>query len=66
MLQAEDKIRAMLSHSVIVQWYEDGTIEVAAVDPVSFMQAVGNPALAETKVRDMLKQVVDEIPMSGI
>ncbi|RAI54643.1 DUF302 domain-containing protein [Roseicella frigidaeris] len=64
-LQAEDKIGTMLPCNVIAQRHEDGAVEVPAVDPASFMQAIGNPALAETKVRDMLKQVVDEIPMSG-
>jgi hypothetical protein len=36
---------------------------VSAVDPVASMQAVENPALAETaaKVREMLRQVIDEI-----
>ena len=66
-LQAEDKIGTMLPCNVIVQQHEDGAVEVSAVDPVSSMQAIDNPALAETaaKVRDMLKQVVDEIPASG-
>ena len=45
-LQAEDKIGTMLPCNVIVQ-ERDGAVEVAAVDPVASMQAVGNPALAD-------------------
>ena len=46
-LEAEDKIGTMLPCNVIVQETDSGAIEVAAVDPVSSMQAVGNPALDE-------------------
>ncbi|WP_431854302.1 DUF302 domain-containing protein [Azospirillum sp.] len=62
-LQAEDKIGTMLPCNVIVQQREDGKVEVSAVDPVSSMQAIDNPKLADTagKVRDMLRQVIDEI-----
>ena len=47
-LQAEDKIGTMLPCNVIVQQHEDGRIEVSAVDPVASMQAIQNPALADT------------------
>jgi uncharacterized protein (DUF302 family) len=46
-LLAEDKIGTMLPCNVIVQETEEGTIEIAAVDPVSSMQAVNNESLGE-------------------
>jgi uncharacterized protein (DUF302 family) len=62
-LLAEDKIGTMLPCNVVVQELPSGKVEVSAVDPVASMQAVENPALAETakKVREMLRQVIDEI-----
>lgn len=62
-LQAEDKVGTMLPCNVIVQQHEGEKVEVSAVDPVSSMQAIDNPALTETaeKVRDMLRHVVEEV-----
>ena len=62
-LLAEDKIGTMLPCNVVVQELPNGSVEVAAVDPVASMQAVDNPKLAETaaKVRATLRQVVQEI-----
>jgi len=62
-LLAEDKIGTMLPCNVLVQELASGKVEVSAVDPVASMQAVENLALAETAimVRDMLRQVIDEI-----
>ena len=62
-LQAEDKIGTMLPCNVIVQQREDGAVEVSAVDPAASMQAIDNPRLADVagQVRDMLRQVVDEL-----
>jgi uncharacterized protein (DUF302 family) len=62
-LQAEDKIGTMLPCNVIVQQHAGGEVEVSAVDPVSSMQAIDNPALEKTAetVRGMLRQVVEEI-----
>lgn len=59
-LQAEDKIGTMLPCNVIVQETEGG-VEVAAIDPVASMQAVGNPALREVadEVRARLRRVID-------
>jgi uncharacterized protein (DUF302 family) len=53
----------MLPCNVVVQEHPDGHVEVAAIDPVASMQAIDNPGLAETagKVREMLRQVVDDI-----
>ncbi|MBT8400322.1 MAG: DUF302 domain-containing protein [Rhodothermia bacterium] len=62
-LQAEDKIGTMLPCNVILQETADGHTEVAAVDPIASMQAVGNESLGEiaTEVRERLRQVVDEL-----
>lgn len=62
-LSAEDKIGTMLPCNVIVQELDHGRIEIAAIDPVASMQAVGNPRLAQTgaKVRDKLRRVIDRL-----
>jgi uncharacterized protein (DUF302 family) len=62
-LQAEDKIGVMLPCNVIVQELEDGEVEVAAVDPLASMQAVGNPALGEIgeTVRAKLAAVIEAL-----
>jgi uncharacterized protein (DUF302 family) len=59
-LQSEDKIGTMLPCNVIVQDLGGGKVEVAAVDPVSSMATVANPALAPVaaEVRERLKAVV--------
>ncbi|MEW5424885.1 DUF302 domain-containing protein [Amorphus sp. 3PC139-8] len=62
-LQAEDKIGTMLPCNVIVQETGDHQVEVAAIDPVASMQAVGNDKLddiAQT-VRQKLHAVVDRL-----
>ena len=61
-LQAEEKIGTMLPCNVIVQELERG-IEIAAVDPVASMQAVGNEELAEIAedVRDRLINAINRI-----
>jgi uncharacterized protein (DUF302 family) len=60
-LQAEDKIGTMLPCNVIVQEWDEGRVEVAAVDPIASMQAIENPALEEIaiEVQAKLKRVVD-------
>lgn len=59
-LTAEDKIGTMLPCNVIVREAADGTVEVAAVDPVASMQAIDNPALGAVagEVRRLLKETV--------
>lgn len=62
-LQVERMIGTMLPCNVIVQEVEPGKSEVAAVDPVASMQAVGNPeleAIAE-QVRSKLKLVIERV-----
>jgi uncharacterized protein (DUF302 family) len=53
----------MLPCNVIVQQLEDGKVEVAAIDPIASMQAVGNETLGGVadSVRDKLKKVIDEL-----
>jgi uncharacterized protein (DUF302 family) len=62
-LQAENKIGTMLPCNVIVRKTEEGTIEVAAVDPVASMQAVDNPALEEiaVEIRKKLKKAIESL-----
>jgi uncharacterized protein (DUF302 family) len=62
-LQREDKIGTMLPCNVIVQQLDGGRVEIAAVDPVASMQAVGNPQLGEvaSKVRQKLRDVVESL-----
>lgn len=46
-LQIEDKIGTMLPCNVVVQDVGGGRTEVAAIDPVASMQAIGNAGLTE-------------------
>ncbi len=62
-LKAEDKIGTMLPCNVTVQQWPDGKIEIAAVDPVSSMQAVQNPSLAGIagEIQNKLRNVVNSL-----
>jgi uncharacterized protein (DUF302 family) len=62
-LQTEAHIGVMLPCNVVVHEYEDGCVEVAAVDPIASMQAIDNPDLADiaTQVRGKLRQVIDSL-----
>ncbi len=62
-LQAEDKIGVMLPCNVVVQEIDNGKVEVAAVDPIASMQAVGNPQLAEIArlIPGKLKSVIENL-----
>lgn len=59
-LTLEDKIGTMLPCNVIVREQDDGTVEVAAVDPAASMQAIDNAGLAAVagEVRSKLKRVI--------
>ena len=46
-LKLEDKVGTMLPCNVVVQDAGSGRTEIAAIDPVASMQAIGNPQLAE-------------------
>ena len=62
-LQAEDKIGTMLPCNVLVEELEDGSVEVAAVDPIASMQAIHNPALGDVAlaVQAKLRKVMDSL-----
>ncbi|MXP15658.1 DUF302 domain-containing protein [Altererythrobacter confluentis] len=62
-LQLEDKVGTMLPCNVVVQQLADGTVEVAAVDPVASMQGIDNPALAKaaTAVREKLARAMNAL-----
>jgi len=59
-LEAESKIGTMLPCNVIVRETEDGSIEVAAVDPIASMKAIENEQLGEvaSEVRLRLQRVI--------
>lgn len=62
-LQAENKIGTMLPCNIIVQDLGNGTIEIAAVNPIESMKAIRNEELGAiaAQVTEMLKRVVAEI-----
>jgi uncharacterized protein (DUF302 family) len=62
-LQAEPRIGSMLPCNVVVRALSDTDVEVAAVDPVSSMQAVDNPELGAvaTEVRARLQRVIQAL-----
>lgn len=62
-LKAENKIGTMLPCNVIVREADDGSIEVAAVDPIASMMGVENEELAgiAEEVRDRLKRAVNAL-----
>jgi uncharacterized protein (DUF302 family) len=62
-LQAEDKIGMMLPCNVIVQELAQGSVEVAAIDPIASMQAIKNPKLQgiAEQVQVKLKKVIESL-----
>ena len=62
-LLAEDKIGTMLPCNVIVREAAPGRIEVAAIDPIASMQAVGNTSLAGIagQVQQKLRNVIERL-----
>ena len=62
-LQAEDKIGTMLPCNVIVQEKSDGSIEIASINPMISMQAVGNMALESIalEIQNKLHKVIDSL-----
>lgn len=63
-LELEDKVGTMLPCNVVVQQTADGSVEVAAIDPVASMQAIENPALlaAAAEVRQRLANAIEALP----
>ena len=62
-LEAEAAIGTLLPCNVVVQEVKPGMVEVAAVDPVSSMQAVDNETLQPIaeEIREKLKRVVTSL-----
>jgi uncharacterized protein (DUF302 family) len=62
-LQAEEKIGVMLPCNVLVIDKENGTTEVAAINPIASMMAIQNPALGPLaqEVADKLKKIIDAL-----
>ncbi len=62
-LMAENKIGLMLPCNVIVQEFESGDVEVAAIDPIASMQAVENAELGDVaqEIRDKLRRVIENV-----
>ncbi len=62
-LLAEPWIGSMLPCNVIVQEFDNGSVEVGAVNPIASMQAVENPALGEIAeiVKEKLQTVIDNL-----
>jgi len=62
-LLAEDKIGTMLPCNVIVQEKDNGEVEIAAIDPIASMQAVGNKSLGDIaeQVQAKLRKVIENI-----
>lgn len=62
-LQVEDKVGTMLPCNVVVQEHSDGTVEVAAIDPIASMQAIDNPELAgkAAEVAAKLRRAIEQI-----
>jgi len=62
-LQVEDKIGTMLPCNVLVIEQAENVIEIAAVNPIASMQAVGNTALGEIaqQVTHKLKKIIVDL-----
>jgi uncharacterized protein (DUF302 family) len=62
-LQTEDKIGTMLPCNVIVQQWDENTVEVAAIDPVASMMAVKNDKMESvaSEIREKLKKVIEKL-----
>ena len=59
----DDKIGTLLPCSVIVQEWEPGRVEIAAVDPVASMQMVDSPGLESVarEVRERLERALQKL-----
>ena len=62
-LQTEGKIGVMLPCNVIVQDRGNGAVDIAAIEPVTSMQAVKNPALEQiaAEIQEKLHRVIDAL-----
>ena len=62
-LQAEPRIGTMLPCNVIVQEFENGSVEVAAIDPLASMQAISNIELRPIaeEIQAKLQRVIQHL-----
>ena len=62
-LQAEEKIGTMLPCNIIIIDKENGTTEVAAINPIASMMAIQNPLLEPLarEVTNKLKRMIDNL-----
>ncbi len=62
-LQAEPRIGTMLPCNVIVQEFENGSVEVAAIDPLASMQAISNIELRPIaeEIQAKLQHVIEHL-----
>jgi uncharacterized protein (DUF302 family) len=62
-LLTEDKIGVMLPCNVIIMEAGPGTVEVASIDPVASLAAVGNEGLKDiaSQIRDKLRRVIESL-----
>ncbi len=62
-LQAEPHIGTMLPCNVVVQEWDNGKVEVSAIDPKAAMMAVNNPDLVNTAtdIQAKLKSVIEAL-----
>ncbi len=60
-LLLKDRLGVLLSCNVIVRQEAPGSVEVAAIDPVTSMERAGNPGLAPeaAEVRERLQRAVE-------
>ncbi len=62
-LQSEPRVGTMLPCNVILRELSETEVEVSAIDPVSSMQAIDNPALVQIagEIREKLKRVLESL-----
>lgn len=62
-LEAEPHIGTMLPCNVVVQEWDNGKVEVSAIDPKASMMAVNNPGLEKTAsaIQEMLRSVIEAL-----
>jgi len=62
-IQEEEKIGTMLPCNIVVIEKENGTTDVAAVNPVASMMAIQNVALEPyaKEITETLKRIIDEL-----
>lgn len=60
-ISIENKIGTMLPCNIIIQEFEDGKVEISAVDPVASMMAVENTQLADVayEIKSQLADFID-------